>query len=425
MCSTLQERRISGLTRVSGLGLTPRQSSPQELPPLVYDLRASEGSDDNYFSSVAQFADEVLEQIDKRCGAILDRFFFHSIDVLRDRSASRAQAAIDLLTAGATIALYANSARRVPGWALTELQKLSWKCGRPAMTAEMLHEALFRAFLKVDHGQPGEAERWARENPEQVLDELPRLIEWLQCTGDLAEVSRCVVNWMSALRTLPRKRGCEWIESVQELFGWFEPAAEAALGGYTKGVAEFLQSRSSKSNRREDRFLRGKRSVEYHLGMIAVEIANRQARRTFVRSPRKVVLLPACMLGAKARTCPGGQSYGSDVECTGCDSQCNVHRITQTMMAPRAEVYLQNCPRKPLRMITRWVREARIGLVVVACVPNLQALQLATRWTSMTCQFLPLDFPGCQSHWRKARIPTGLNQDELRSIVTDGYSRNR
>ena len=401
------------------------ESKRQQVRPLVYNLRVIEGPGDSYFTQVASFSELVVEQVRLRTGAILDRFIIHSVNVLRAPSVSRGEAAMDLLTVGAAIALYANSARRVPGWVLTELQKLSWKCGRPALTADMLRDALSRGFMKVDYGDPREAAQWARANPEAVFDQLPHLIEWLQCTVDLAEVSRCLVNWVSMLRTLPRTEACRWIENVQELFDWFEPAANNALGRYTRGVSEFRGSRRRTSSRREDRFLGGKWPVAYHLAMVSVEIANREMRSTFARCSRKVVLLPACMRGVNAGTCPGGQSGGFEVHCSGCDSTCNVCAVTQAMMSSGAEVYVENCPRESLRPIRCWGQEPDTGVVVVACLANLKSIQLAARSAGMTCQFLPLDFPGCHAHWRTERRATGLNQEELVKLLMDTGPRGR
>jgi len=208
-----------------------------------------------------------------------------------------------------------------------------------------------------------------------------------------------------------------------ELFRWFETAADEALGKYTRGVHAFLDNQHAESCRREDRFLRGKEPAAYHLAMVAAEIANQAMRPEFARRSRKMVLLPACMRGANARTCPSSQSGGLAVHCSQCDSACSVNTTTAAIETDGTIVYVENCPRNSLRLISRWGSERRFGFVVVACLANLRAVQQATRWIGMTCQFLPLDFPGCQSHWRKARIPTSLNVAELDRLLTGARIR--
>ena len=420
--STHALREISGSGHVSEIGDCPG-GRQYESPSFVYDLRSSEGSGGSYFAEVAGFSKKVVQQAEKYAGAILDRYFVHAVNVLREPPASRGEVAVDFLMVGAAIALYGSSARRVPDWVLAELQRLSWKCGRPAATTGILYNALSRTFMKVHEGMRVEARGAFPADPENLLDEFVHLIGWLACTGDMADASRCLVNWASVLRTLPRKDACQWIENAQEFFRWFESAANDALGEYTRGVPGFLETERARSSHREDRFLRRKKPVAYHVAMVATEIGNRAMRREFARCARKVVLLPACMRGANARTCPGGQSGGLDVHCSGCDSNCHVCRASKVMTAAGLEIYVENCPRKSLRLPARWGSEPHTGIVIVACLANMRALQLAARWPRMTCQFLPLDFPGCQSHWRKARIPTTLNAGELDRLITGTLTR--
>ena len=277
--------------------------------------------------------------------------------------------------------------------------------------------------MKADYtGHSHDAGPRARANPETVLDELPHLIGWLGCTGDLAEFSRCLINWSSLLRALPRDVACHCFESAQELFEWFEPAAEKALGGYTKGVSGFFAGHGSRQSRRRDRFLRGQKPLEYHLAMVAVEMGNRRMRPAFNRRSRKLVLLPACMRGVNAPICPGGQSAGLPVTCSRCDFSCAVSRTTRLLEESGTNVYVENCPRERLRLFERFGQDSHTAVVVVACLANMRSIQLAARAAHMTCQFVPLDFPGCQSHWRKTRYPTSVNERELLRIVTGASS---
>lgn len=394
-----------------------KPNPPHQSSPFVYDLRLDESSSRNYFTDVAGFAETVLEQTERRAGSILDRFVAHTAFVLEEHPGSRGEAAADLLTIGAVTSLYMDSARKVPGWVLTQLQELTWKRVRPALTTDILRDALDRTFMKVEHSEG--ARRRVRANPEIVLDELPHLIEWLACTTDLAEFSRCMINWSSLLRTLPRDAACHWIESAQELFEWFEAAAEEALGGYTRGVSGFLAGHRSGQNSRRDRFLRGRKPVEYHLAMVAAEIGNRRMRPAFNRRSRKLVVVPACMRGVNAPKCPGGQSVGLPVTCSECDPACAVCGATRLLQKSGTDVYVENCSRERLRLTTRFGQNPHTGVVVVACLANMRSIQLAARAAHITCQFLPLDFPGCQSHWRKSRCPTSVNEGEFFRIVSD------
>jgi uncharacterized protein len=392
-------------------------TSKWEDSPCLYDLRSTESSDDCYFTRVAGFSDRVLEQAENRIGAILDQYVAHSKRVLRETRATRGEAALDLLTVGAVTELYWDLARRVPDWVLRDLQNLAWKRVRPAITINMLRDALYRTFMKADCGRDVGAPR-SRERENIDLKQLSHLVKWLQCTVDLREPSRCVINCSSFLQTLPPADASRSLQSIWEFFDWFEFAADAALGRYTSGISGFLAGRGNAENRRPDRFLRGKKPVTYHLAMVSAEIGNRVMRRSFRGSPRKVLLLPACMRGANARRCVGGQSSGLDVSCSGCDCGCGVNRATALMQKSGVNVYVENCVRTSPRWTGRWGTEPGNGIVIVACLANLRSLQLAARSAGMICQFLPLDYPGCQAHWRRARVPTTLNENELVRLVT-------
>ena len=82
----------------------------------------------------------MLEHAEMLAGSILDRFIAHTGLVLRELPGSRGEAAADLLTIGAVTSLYMDPARRVPGWVLTQLQELTWKRARPALTTDILRE---------------------------------------------------------------------------------------------------------------------------------------------------------------------------------------------------------------------------------------------------------------------------------------------
>jgi hypothetical protein len=389
--------------------------------PFVYDLRLPETGDDSYFIQLARFTDTLLDRADHQVGDIIERHIA-CYDGLHEGSLSRGQAVLAVLTAAMAIKMYQDLALRVPGWVVTELQKLIWKHDRPTVTTHMLRSALFRTFMKTDYDRDAGPTRPPKAATIKV-EELSHLIGWLDCTCDLRETARALANWRNSLENVPPPTASEWMNRVMEFYASFEAAAERALGTYTGGVSNFIAGRRGGENRRLDRFLRGRKQVEYHLAMLGSEIANRISRDAFLRCPRKIVLVPACMRGAKAQTCSGGQSYGMDVSCCGCDPNCWTAETSRTARKHGAEIYVENCPRNSHRWTLRWSQEQHTGFVIVACLPVLPSIQNATRLARMTCQFLPLDFPGCRDHWRNSRIPTTLNKHELVQLITGPGTR--
>ena len=177
-------------------------------------------------------------------------------------------------------------------------------------------------------------------------DRLPRLIQWLEATGEFEQETIRLNNWRSFLRSLPREEAARCIESSVVLFDWFQREADKALGVYTQGIPRFLTAEYARRGCREDQIFCGKEPVEYHLCMVAAEIMNRGLRDDFSRTARKVVLMPACMRGAYASLCQARVS-GVDIQCAACSPDCEV----KPHDAPHARSGSQGLPGPPFHRI--------------------------------------------------------------------------
>jgi hypothetical protein len=246
---------------------------------------------------------------------------------------------------------------------------------------------------------------------------LPRLIEWLHATGEFEQEAMRLHNWRSFLDTLSQDDATHWIETATELFDWFQSEADRALGPYTSGVSDFLTGEYSWRGCREDQIFCGKEPSEYHLSMVAAELMNRGLRAEFERTPRKAVLVPTCLRGAHAGNCRA-VVYDDDITCAACDPTCTVNRITQRMRDLGATVYLVPHATGFSRWLERWQGAPEYGIVAVACMLNILPGGYEMRARGIASQCVPLDYPGCQKHWRREGIPTGLNEDRLVQIVT-------
>jgi len=248
------------------------------------------------------------------------------------------------------------------------------------------------------------------------LDRLSRLIGWLQATGEFEQEAMRLDNWRSFLGTLPHAEAVHWIETAADLFAWFQREADRTLGAYTRGVTGFLAGEYAGRGCREDQIFCGRQPVEYHLSMVATEIMNRGLREQFECTPQRVVLVPACMRGAKAGSCRARTS-GSDIACTACDPACAVNRITRRMRRQGAKVYLIPHSTGFSRWLERWQRAPEAGVVAVACMLNILPGGFEMRARGIASQCVPLDYPGCRKHWSRKGIPTSLNEDRLVQIV--------
>ena len=411
---TLQGRRSPRPT--SGLG-GPARTIPKTIPRLIYDLRRQGGSSDGFYSDLASFSTRLLKAIDLQAGSTLDGYSLHVRERLCESPRSRGEYAIELLTLGMMLKLYADAAASTPGWVVELSVDLLWLRRRSEFLkkiADDLRAAMFRIFAV--------RKLWKATSKTSSFECLPHLIEWMHASGEFEQESMRLDNWKSYLGMLPRKEAEATMQLAADLFDWFKLEAADALAVYTEGVEPFLKTTYARRGLREDQLFCGRRAVEYHLGMVAADVMNRALQDEFERTPRKVVLLPMCMRGSRAENCRA-HSSGVDVSCGACDLKCPVNRITRRMQELGVEVYLVPHVTGVSRWLERWQHQREVGVVAVACMLNIQPGGYEICQREILSQCVPLDFPGCRKHWSCARIPTAVNEKRLVQIVCGTGSR--
>jgi hypothetical protein len=392
-----------------GVGLIDLRPVPSDA---VYDLRRGGGNSDRYYAEAAAFADKVLAEIELRAGPALDGYTRYVQVDLREAARSRGEYAVELLTLGMALRRYSGVAEHTARWVVELASELYWvrrQSQQMKPVADFVRAVITRYLLAPNIGREARS-GW------RTPAELPLLIEWLQATGEFEHESMRLNNWRSFLGTFAADEGKLWLVEAERLFEWFEREAAETLGGYTRGVQGFLAGEHRRRGCREDQIFCGKEPVEYHLNMVAAEIMNRGLREGFERTPHRVVLVPACMRGAKVRTCRA-QACGSDILCTGCDPDCTVNRITRRLRTLGAEVYIIAHATGFSRWLARWQYKPDFGVTAVACLLNILPGGYEMRARGIASQCVPLDYPGCQKHWRKDATPTNLNHEKLVQIV--------
>jgi hypothetical protein len=401
---------------------------PDSRPPaaapsgLVYDLRSGGACSDGYYAEVARFSNKLLAEIDLRAGAAIDGYGRHVQTILQEAPRSPGEYAIELLTLGQALTRYRPAAEATPQRVLVLLRRLfrlrsgPWSWTKPA--ADSIRSLLTRLFLVPAFAQKIGCVPSTRPNS---LEALPRLIGWLRATGEFQQEAARLDNWQSFLGMLATSEANHWLETAAKLFQWFERQAEDALGAYTSGVPVFLKGEYASRGCREDQLFCGKSRAEYHLSMVAAEVMNRGLRAGFEQTLRKVALVPACMRGAHASTCQA-QFAGLDIECRGCNPDCTVNRIARRMSGLGVSVYMVPHSTGFSRWLERWQQRPEVGVTAVACLLNILPGGYEMRARGIASQCVPLDYPGCQKHWCRTAIATGLNEDQLARIFLAGQA---
>lgn len=253
------------------------------------------------------------------------------------------------------------------------------------------------------------------------LDALPRVIEWMRATGEFEQESMRMGHWTSYLSELPRIEAEARIGIALSLFDWFAREADAALGMYTRGVVSFITKTWSTRFHREDKIFCGREPVEYHLGMVAAEVMNDGLREDFRSKPRKVLLVPTCMRGAKRDHCKA-VLRGLDMVCARCDPACAINRITRRLRSEGVQVYMVPHATGFSRWLERWQDDHTVGVAAVACMLNILPGGYEMRARRIASQCVPLDYPGCEKHWTRDGVSTSANEERLVQIVTGSGS---
>lgn len=384
----------------------------RRIPSLVYDLRVKDGCSNSFYADVARFSDQIVAEIELRAETALDGYVLHVQERLREAPRSRGEYAVELLMLGHALTRYGSAAESTPGWVVDLARELFWlrrRSARMKPVADLARAAVTRVFLMPWIGRKPTAGAFSP-------DRLARLIEWLQATGEFKQEAMRLNNWRSFLATRPPVEAAHWVETAVDLFDWFQREAERTLGAYTRGVSRFLATEYARRGCREDQILCGKEPSEYHLSMVAAEIMNSGLRKQFERTPRRAVLVPACMRGEHAAHCRASE-HGVDLTCTACDPACAVNRITGRMRSLGAAVYLVPHSTGFSRWLERWQCEPEVGVTAVACLLNILPGGYEMRARGIASQCVPLDYPGCQKHWSRRGIATSLNEERLVQIV--------
>jgi hypothetical protein len=153
---------------------------------------------------------------------------------------------------------------------------------------------------------------------------------------------------------------------------------------------------------------------QYHLYMLLIELANRAWGEAFRRAGRRIAFLPYCLrdLSALCRSGPGDLDH----VCKECSKDCFVNRVSTLLRDARVEPYLwMNASLKSLLRELR-DREGSLGVLGVACIPELLRGMRLCIGLSIPVVGIPLNANRC-IRWMGAFHPTSVDLDALSRLV--------
>ena len=383
---------------------------------ITYSLRDGRKQSEQYYQDVAAFTDEVLAEAQGQAGAVVKAFQAYLQQTGREVPRSYAEYAFELLTLGVLWRVYAGEAiglARAPQRFLVKLAQLRAQVWRQQngflkSVIDFWRGVLATLFLFRRHSE---------KSPPPTLDSLDQLLNWLTAASDFKEEVKRLSVWRDFLADQNPSDVNEHLNTAIAFAAWFEARSQAVLGRYTPHVEQFLAKTHPGYRWREDVIFCGRQRVEYHLNMVGTEILNRAFREKFLKTDRKIVLLPPCMTAQPSNQCEARSTpFGS--RCAGCTPGCRVHQVTklgekhgfEVLIMPHELSVFSNKQMQP-------TMDSAVGIVGVSCPLTNVTGGWETKDMGLPAQGVLLDYCGCPWHWYREGIPTDINLYQLLRVL--------
>jgi hypothetical protein len=183
------------------------------------------------------------------------------------------------------------------------------------------------------------------------------------------------------------------------------------LSVFTSGVEEHLKQQPFFSIR--DNVMRLK-EWQYHIYMIEFALVNKINREKFGACENKIALLPHCLRDLM-KVCKA-ESDGTDLLCRHCSDNCYINEISLLFAENGIKPYIRMAAN--LRKIIRDnnPRKKSIGILGIACVPELiNGMRTCIR-KGIPVVGMPLDANRC-SRWMGDFYPNSISLEYLRTII--------
>lgn len=376
---------------------------------LTYQLMDSEGNSFKFYEKLDSFISEILEYHDVSIHLFTAEIINKSGSTKSIRT--RNEYIFELLMLGVFYANYQDTISSVR-WYKLKLLKLLYSIRsnnrhlKPSV--DLIRGKLMASVIPNPKKHTIEA---------FTFNSFKKLILFLQATGDYKEEALRLKDWEILLEPMTAEEIRAFESSIKSFVLWFQSRAKAILGKYTLNVDHFIKSNRDYYKNREDRLLCLRKENEYHLNMIGAGIMNDALRSEYLKTKRKVVLLPTCMRGVTDKECKATYS-GLVRECTGCRSDCNIGIVKQTLKKETQSLFLVPHSSDFSRFLKKWKGQTDTALIGVACVPNLIMGGYEMQSLGIPSQCVFLDFCGCLKHWSPNKpISTNLDLSRLSFIL--------
>lgn len=383
---------------------------------ITYTLRSDAKHSDQYYQDIAAFSEEVLLEIRKQAGAIIESFQgFISENQIEELRTSD-EYAYEFLMLGVFWRVHLSAALDLPGLPQQALANFGrWR----------RQSALFKPLIDFLRGILGtiflvRKDSRRKADADLNVENIDHLLSWFASVGDFPEELVRLKNWRAFLDSHTAQETAEALKTAITMGSWFEARSEETLGAYTPNVDEFIHQENPFYRWREDVIFCSRQRVEYHLAMVGTEILNRSFHHQFQTTERRVVLLPPCM---KAKLNDGCEAVETPLgeRCMACEASCRVHQLTKLgekhgfsvlIMPHDLDVFSGNGQEPSSRGAT--------GVVGVSCPLTNPAGGWEMKKVGTPAQGVLLDYCGCPWHWHEEGIATDINFKQVLKVLGIG-----
>jgi len=367
---------------------------------ITYSLRLDSCRSDDYYRTIADFADRWLADVLRDADVLRAIAGFRDFRRARgEADRSDAECALELLALGVMLHEHGGEAARLPRRLAGLLQWLVAAQDRWPKAESAIKTA--RGWVNWAARRDG-----ARTTRRGDID---GLLAWLRANGQNTRADR-FAQWRDYFET---SRKCENFATLAALATDFAADSLFTLGQYTAGVEHFLADEAPHYQRRYDAEFVSRSRLEHHLGMLGTEILNRAYRERFLATKRKIVIVPPCMRAQPEEKCKAIPTpFGA--QCQHCTPTCRVHQITKLGEKRGFEVFI--IPDE-LRVFGSGTGDGSVGVVGVSCALTNWSGGWEAESIGVPAQGVLLDYVGCKFHWDKDGIPTDPNLKKLEEVV--------
>jgi hypothetical protein len=254
-------------------------------------------------------------------------------------------------------------------------------------------------------------------NGQHTLGELANLTAALEAMGRFTQEIAHLRAWHGYLNTLSPWAASGVLAGAVLCASEFQDEAGRVLGRYTPNVEPFLANEWSENEARDDRALRGRKRVEYHLNLVGTEWLSRAFRPAFRAAPHKIVIAPPCMKARSDDECKAQANEARLQVCQNCTPDCRVNQLTRLGEKRGFQVYL--IPDELVSVAAQSVGSVNqtVGVIGISCALTNAPGGWDARSIGLPAQGLLLDYCGCSYHWDDKGFPTDANFYKLLELL--------